>query len=257
MTDKDYLIDPKKRFSSRVENYIKFRPRYPPEIIEFLKEKKILTRKSIVADIGSGTGILSEIFLKNGNRVFGIEPNNNMRVAGEDQLKKYPLFISIDGSAESTGLKDKSIDVITVGQAFHWFNVLKAKKEFKRILKPNGFVVIIWNNRRKMGGGFSSQYEKFILKFGTDVKQVRKNENKIDGFYNYQRKVFYNYQDLDFTGLKGRLLSVSYIPLEGHPNYEKMLKELQTLFNSNKLAGKVRIEYDTEVYYGQLSALKI
>ena len=139
-------------------------------------EKELITKDSVVADIGSGTGILSELFLKNGNTVYGIEPNNNMREGAERNLQKYPNFISINGSAEDTSLKNESIDLATAAQAFHWFDVENAKKEFKRILKPNGSVVIIWNNRRKTGKVFSSQYEKFIIKYGTDYKEVRKNE---------------------------------------------------------------------------------
>lgn len=252
MSNRKYLVDPKKRFSSRVEKYIKFRPNYPPKIIDFLTEKKILSKQSIIADVGSGTGILSEIFLKNGNKVFGVEPNSEMRRAAEKLLNGYPNFVSISSSAENTSLLSNSIDLITVGQAFHWFDVDRTKREFKDILKPQGYAVIIWNNRRKTGKKFSSQYEKLILKYGTDYKEVRKNEKKIDQFYQYKRKVFYNYQDLDFESLKGRLLSVSYIPLEGEPNYEDMLKELYWVFKEYEQNGIVRLEYDTEVYYGKL-----
>lgn len=248
----NYLHDPKKRFSSRVENYIKYRPRYPPELIEFMISKNILSIQSNIADIGSGTGILSELFLKNGNKVYGVEPNTEMRNAAEKILQNYPNFISTDGSAEDTGLQENSIDLITVGQAFHWFNVDRTKREFKKILKSTGYIGLIWNNRRKTGKGFSSQYEEFVSKYGTDYKVVRKSEKNVNDFYHYQRKVFYNYQDLDFVGLKGRLLSVSYIPLEGHPNYKNMLKDLQIIFDENEQSGKVRIEYDTEILYGQL-----
>ncbi|MHA2035035.1 MAG: class I SAM-dependent methyltransferase [Promethearchaeota archaeon] len=253
MNNRKYLIDPKKRFSSRVENYIKYRPNYPPEIIDFLTEKKILSKQSIIADVGSGTGILSELFLKNGNKVFGVEPNSEMRRAAEKLLEGYPNFVSISSSAENTSLLSNSIDLITVGQAFHWFDVDRTKREFKDILKPNGFVVIIWNNRRKSGKEFSSQYEEFILKYGTDYKEVRKNEGKIDMFYRYKKKVFYNYQDLDFEGLKGRLLSVSYIPLEQDKNYDNMLKELYSTFKLYEKKGKVRLEYDTGIHYGKLN----
>jgi ubiquinone/menaquinone biosynthesis C-methylase UbiE len=253
MFDKKFKQDPKKRFSSRVDNYIKYRPSYPPEIIKFMTEKKILSKQSIVADIGSGTGILSELFLKNGNKVFGVEPNSEMRRAAEKILEVYPNFISISSSAENTSLLSNSIDLITVGQAFHWFDVDKTRKEFKDILKSDGYVVLIWNSRRKTGKGFSSQYEEFIIKYGTDYKQVRKNEKKVDEFFQYERKVFCNYQDFDFTGLKGRLLSASYIPLEEDPSYEKMLKDLKIIFDDNEEDGKVRIEYDTEILYGQLN----
>ena len=213
MVDNEYLTDPKKRFSSRVENYIKYRPSYPKEIIKFLTDKKILSKQSIVADVGSGTGILSELFLKNGNKVFGVEPNSEMRRAAERILEIYPDFISISSSAENTSLMSNSIDLITVGQAFHWFNFEKARTEFKDILKSEGYIVLIWNNRKKTGQGFSSQYEQFITKYGTDYKHVRKREQNVDVFFNYKKEIFHNYQELDFEGLKGRLISTYYIPL--------------------------------------------
>lgn len=253
MVKNGYLIDPKKRFSTRVENYIKYRPNYPPQIIEFLTEKKILSKQSIIADVGSGTGILSELFLKNGNKVFGVEPNSEMRRTAEKMLKDYPNFVSIHSSAENTSLLSNSIDLIIVGQAFHWFNVEKTRKEFKDILKSDEYIVLIWNNRRKTGKGFSNQYEKLISKYGTDYKQVRKNEKNIDEFFQYEKEIFYNYQDLNFEGLKGRLLSASYIPLEGNPMHKKMINDLKAIFEENKKNGKIRIEYDTEIYYGKLN----
>jgi ubiquinone/menaquinone biosynthesis C-methylase UbiE len=217
-----------------------------------MKDIKILTKDSIIADIGSGTGILSELLLKNGNKVYGIEPNDEMRKGAERNLEGYEKFISIEGSAEEILLPNNSIDLITAAQSFHWFNEVEAKHEFKRLLKPDGFIAIIWNNRIKTGEGFSSQYEKFILKYGTDYKEVRKNEKKIENFFDYEKKVFYNYQDLDFEGLKGRLLSVSYISIEEGPSYDKMLEDLQSTYNEHEVNGTVRLEYDTEIYYGQL-----
>ena len=252
MNGKGYLSDPKKRFSSRVENYIKYRPSYPPEIIDFLTDEKVLSKQSIVADIGSGTGILSELFLKNGNKVFGVEPNTEMRRAAEKILEIYPDFVSISSSAENTSLMSNSIDLITVGQAFHWFDIIKTRIEFKDILKSDGNIVLIWNTRRKTGKGFSSQYEQFITQYGTDYEQVRKNEGNVNEFFKYKKKVFFNYQDLDFEGLKGRLLSVSYIPLEDNPTHEDMINELVKLFKKNEQNGKIRIEYDTEIFYGKL-----
>ncbi|MBY9021191.1 MAG: class I SAM-dependent methyltransferase [Candidatus Lokiarchaeota archaeon] len=252
MSFKNLAPDPKKRFSSRVENYIKFRPSYPLKIIEFLKEKKILTKDSVVADIGSGTGILSKIFLDNGNQVYGIEPNKDMREAAEKILLGYPNFTSLEGSAESTGLEDNIIDLITAGQAFHWFDVDEAKREFKRVLKPNYNVVIIWNNRGKGGSEFNSSYENFMLKYGTDYKEVMKKEENVDRFYTYQKESFYNFQELDFNSFKGRILSASYIPLPDNPIFPRMIVELEDLFNKHQKNGFIRIEYDTEVYFGKL-----
>ena len=247
-----FYLDPKVRFSSRVENYIRYRPKYPQEIITFLKEKAILFDDTIIADVGSGTGILSELFLKNGNVVYGIEPNVDMRKAGEKLLEKYENFFSIEGSAESTGLDKKSIDLITAGQAFHWFDIDKTKLEFKRILKTNSYVVLIWNNRKKEGNNFSHEYENLVSKYGVDYKEVRKQESTVSKFYNYEMKIFYNYQVSDFKGFKGRFLSASYIPLENDPIFPKMISELEEIFSKYEKNGTIKLEYDTEVYYGQL-----
>ena len=252
MAEKKYLVDPKKRFSSRVENYIKYRPNYPLKIINFLKEKNTLAEDTVIADIGSGTGILTRIFLDNGNQVYGIEPNKDMREAAEKILQGYTNFSSLEGSAESTGLEENCIDLIVAGQAFHWFDVDEAKREFKRILKPSGSVALIWNNRGKAGSDFNSSYEKFILKYGTDVREVRKNEGNVDLFFNYQKETFDSFQELDITGFKGRVLSASYIPLADNSIFTKMILELEDLFNKHQRKGIIRIEYDTEVYLGKL-----
>jgi len=252
MVDKKLLVDPKKRFSSRVENYIRYRPSYPLEIIDFLEKKEILAKNTVIADIGSGTGILTKLFLDHGNQVYGVEPNKDMRDASEKILEKYPNFLSLEGSAESTGLEDNCIDLIIAGQAFHWFDVEEAKKEFKRILKPHGNVVVIWNNRGKGGSDFNSSYENFMLKYGTDYEVVMKKEANVDNLYNYQKESFYNFQELDFSSFKGRVLSASYIPLSDDPIFPKMIVELEELFNEHQRNGNIRIEYDTEVYYGKL-----
>ena len=159
---------------------------------------------------------------------------------------------SLDGSAESTGLEENSVELITAGQAFHWFDVEEAKREFKRIMKPNGNVALIWNNRGKAGTAFNSSYEKFILKYGTDYREVRKNERNVDLFFKYQKGTFYNFQELDFTSFKGRVLSSSYIPLVDNPIFPKMILELENLFNNYQQNGIIRIEYDTEIYLGKL-----
>lgn len=252
-------MEPKKRFSSRVDNYSKFRPSYPEVIISFLESEKVLYKDSIIADIGSGTGILSELFLKNGNFVFGIEPNIDMRNRAEIILKGYQNFHSIDGSAECTNMEENSINIITVGQAFHWFDQVKARKEFKRILKPEGYVVIIWNNRKRFGSKFLEQYEDLLLTYGTDYKKISNIQIDFEQFYGigknsegFIREVFDNYQFLDYSGLKGRLLSTSYAPLDDHPKYNNMITDLEQIFNKNNQNGLIRFDYETEVNYGRL-----
>src|ERR1043166_4864238 len=166
------MIDPTKRFTDRVENYLKYRPSYPAEIIPLLESACGLTRATIVADIGSGTGFMTDLFLKHGNRVFGVEPNAEMRTAGERLLEKYPGFVSVKGTAEATTLPDDAIDLIVAGQAFHWFDRTAAKIEFKRILKTGGWVVLVWNGFRVETSAVVCGYHELLLQYGTDYKEV-------------------------------------------------------------------------------------
>jgi len=245
------------RFSDRVENYVKYRPHYPREIITYLNESINFNEHKIVADVGSGTGISTELFLQNGNRVYGIEPNKEMREAGEKYLEKYKYFISVNGTAEETLLESDSIDVVVCGQAFHWFDVPKAKQEFKRILKENGYVVLIWNSRKIDTSDFLIAYENLLLKYGTDYEKVihktlESEDDKTIGMFYYPEKSyvesFENFQLFDFEGIKGRLLSSSYAPIDN----AEMLDELKNIFDKYNENDKVTFEYETKVYWGKL-----
>ncbi|MEP7234344.1 MAG: class I SAM-dependent methyltransferase [Ignavibacteriota bacterium] len=245
------------RFSNRVENYVKYRPNYPPEIISFLQNEIGLLPSSIIADIGSGTGISTELFLRNGNTVYGIEPNPEMRKAGEELLSEYPAFHSIDATAEATTLADASIDFLTASQAFHWFDVQRSKIEFARILKKSGWVVLIWNERILDSTDFLIAYEKLLHSFGTDYaevqhKNVKGNIATLFQKRSYGLRKFPNNQSFDFEGLKGRLLSSSYTPAPDSPNYQPMLEELRRIFEEYQCEGNVNILYNTEVFFGQI-----
>jgi ubiquinone/menaquinone biosynthesis C-methylase UbiE len=253
------MIDPTLRFSKKVEDYIKSRPGYPNEIIETLRSDCSLTPDSIIADIGSGTGILSEIFLRNGNPVFGIEPNNEMREAGERLLKNFPRFSSINGRAEETTLPAGSVDFVTAGQAFHWFDRTLARLEFARILKPQGYVVLAWNEMQTESTPLMIAYEQLLQTYAIDYRQVdhrRIDINVIREFFDpgyFKFKQFDNVQVFDYEGLKGRLLSSSYVPQAGHPNYAPLLEGLNEAFEVNQIDGGVKFIYKTLLYYGQLS----
>jgi len=251
------MSNTKERFSSRVEHYAKYRPGYPVEILEFLGEQCGLTSKSIIADIGSGTGKLSELFLGNGNIVFAVEPNSAMRAAAEELLGRTERLISIDGSAESTTLSDATVDIVAAGQAFHWFDRPKAKIEFIRILKPDGWVVIIWNERRLEATPFLRAYEELLLRYGTDYQEVR-HENtagELAGFFSPNKvivKAFENRQEFDLEGVTGRISSTSYTPEPGTEQFLMMVDALQQIFAQHAVNGRVVFEYDTRIYLGQL-----
>ena len=250
--------DSTQRFSSRVDNYVRYRPGYPPEVLELLKAECGLKPSSVIADIASGTGILTRILLENGNRVFAVEPNPEMRKAGEQFLARYPSFTSVAGSAEATTLDEHSVDIITAAQAAHWFDREKARREFVRILVPGGWTVLLWNERDTDATPFLREYEQLLLNYGTDYREVRHEHttDAIDMFFApspFQSKVFHYSQELDAEALEGRLLSSSYTPQPEDASYESMLRELRRIFDRHqRSSGLVSFEYSTRVYYGRL-----
>lgn len=246
------------RFTSRVETYAKYRPTYPPEVIQLLTVECGMTPNAVVADVGSGTGILSELLLKNGNEVLGVEPNQAMRAAAENLLRNYPRFRSVAGAAEATTLSPNSVELITAGQAFHWFDASAARMEFARILKPAGFVALIWNDRRLDSSEFLRNYEALLRRYGTDYAKVQDYNPRdvLTSFFapkEFKQKNFPNSQKFDFEGFRGRVFSTSYTPEPGNPSFEPMLKALRELFNNYQQNGRVAFEYDTKVFYGQLA----
>lgn len=253
-------MDPKSRFSSRVEDYIRYRPGYPPAVIETLAAACGLAPGWRVADIGSGTGLLTRLFLDLGCRVWGVEPNDAMRAAGERLLAAYPGFTSLAGSAEETGLPDASMDMVAAGQAFHWFDPQRARVEFLRILRPGGWAALVWNGRRPDSSPFMRDYEALLREFATDYREVNHRNveedlETIPAFFGgpFHRARFDNRQQFDFAGLRGRLLSSSYAPEAGHPNHEPMLAALRRVFDAHQRDGRVSFEYDTQLYYGRLA----
>ena len=244
------------RFSDRVEDYAKYRPHYPREILPYLQEIYSFQPSWDVADVGSGTGISTELFLQNGNRVFAVEPNAEMRGKAEAGHAPGGVFVSIDGTAEATGLAAGSVRLVVAGQAFHWFDAVKSRAEFARILSPGGVVVLIWNERMA-DTAFEKAYDALIERHGKDYKTTNHRnitDLQIEDFYrpaSYVLKQFPNEQRFDFEGLKGRLLSSSYMPKSG-PGYAPMLEDLQRLFDQYRQDGRVRVGYDTKVYSGVL-----
>jgi SAM-dependent methyltransferase len=254
------MTDPTQRFTGRVESYLKYRPSYPRAVLDLLAAECDLTSGSIVADVGSGTGILSTLFLENGNRVLGVEPNPEMRAAAEELVGGHPRFESVAGTAEATTLEDASVDFVTAGQALHWFDSERARKEFERILRSGGWAVLIWNLRRKDATPFLAAYERLLEAYRTDRGEVeiwRQDEGMADALFgpgSFERAAFDNQQVLDLDGLKGRLSSVSYVPAQGEPGSETMLREVEKIFNEHQTDGTVTVEYDTKVYYGRFQA---
>jgi len=244
------------RFSNRAENYARFRPGYPDALFTFIEAAMNLQPADNIVDIGSGTGLFAEPLLKNGHNVVCLEPNEDMRKAGEERLRKYPSFQSIRSTAEHTGLEDSSVDLITIAQTFHWLDPVAARLECKRILKRHGHVILAWN-RQTNHAEFGKKYTDLRNKYRMgEPGPVQIDPLVISDFFMPQQaisKTFANKQLLDFEGLKGQLLSKSYIPLPGHELYDAMITELIQLFIAYNENGLVTIEYETLLYWGKLN----
>jgi len=245
------------RFSDRVENYVRYRPGYPADVMGLLQRECGLAPGHMVADIASGTGIWTRMLLGNGNRVFGIEPNAEMRQAGERLLADCCKFTSLDGTAEATTLPDTSVDFVTSAQAAHWFDRERARREFIRILKPGGWLVLLWNERLTDSTAFLRDYEHLLLTFGTDYEDVRheRTTDAVNEFFDpapFQERGFELRQEFDCGGLEGRLLSSSYAPGREHPNHAATLHDLRRIFKTHAVGGHVRFDYQTRAYFGRL-----
>ena len=248
---------PLSRFSDRVADYRRARPSYPPAVVEIVRNSGALPTGAVVADVGSGTGLSSALFLEMGHEVYGVEPNAAMRAAAEAAYADQPRFHSVDGIAEATTLADASVDLVVAGQAFHWFDAAEARREFARILRPPGWVLLMWNIRRTEGTAFLRAYEALLQSHGTDYREVSGRWGRFESLFaggRFTERALPNVQVLDRDGLRARLLSSSYTPAEGDRGREPMLAELDAIFAAHEESGRVRIEYDTKLYIGRVHA---
>ena len=259
MTGPEPTLDPTARFTNRVQDYAAHRPTYPRELLGLLEREGVLRPTDIVADVGSGTGLLTELLLDNGNTVYAVEPNAAMAASAQSRLGSNPRFHAAAGRAEATGLPDASCDTVTAAQAFHWFDIDQSRRELARILKPGGPVVLVWNVRRTDSTPFLREYEDLLQRVGIEYKKIAAgwaDEVAIARFFapaGFESRHLENRQEFGFDGLRGRLLSSSYAPPAGHPRHEPMLAELRRIFDRHQQGGRVAFEYDVMVYWGRLT----
>ena len=246
------------RFSDRVDDYVRYRPDYPAALVDWLRREHGVDASWDVADVGAGTGISAKLLLDAGHRVTAVEPNAAMRAAAERWLGADPRFRAVDGRADATGLPDASVTLIVVAQAFHWFDEAATRREFARILRPGGLAAIVWNTRHLGGTPFLEGYEALLQRYGTDYTSVAERYADDDrmrawfgaGWRGTAR--FEHRQSLDFDALRGRLMSSSYAPKEGHPQHEPMIAALRGLFERCQQDGHISFDYDTRIIVGTL-----
>ena len=245
------------RFSDRVADYVNYRPSYPLEVVDTLISECGLSSQSMIADIGSGTGIFTRLLLDKNLHVAGVEPNESMHRAAEQQLSSYRKFSSTGGQSEHTGLADHSIDLITAAQAFHWFKRDETRQEFIRILKPGGQVALIWN-QRKLEQAFQKEYDAILRKYATDYNSVNHmniSYEDIAGFFSPNKVLafeFENTQVFDLVGFLGRMQSSSYTPAANTREHAMLVRAGRELFDRYECGGEIRFEYITRLYLGSL-----
>lgn len=254
------MLQPTRRFSDRVADYLRYRPSYPQEAIDFILRRSGLHPNHVIADIGAGTGMFARLFLERGYAVIGVEPNPEMRLAAETTLMDYPGFRSVDGSAEHTHLGDGEADLITIAQAFHWFDRAAARQEFRRVLAPGGHVAIVFNERLVDSSDFLAGYEALLKAQAPEYGRVdHRNVQHQDllGFFaggSLHAAEFDYRQWFDWDGLRGRAQSSSYVPNVGRPGHFEFMQSLRTLFDQHAEDGKISFDYKTRVFVGQLDA---
>jgi SAM-dependent methyltransferase len=259
MSSKELPVNPTGRFTGRAHVYRRYRSRYPREIIPLLQDKCGLTPESIVADIGAGTGMLAELFLENGNAVYAVEPNADMRDACEELTAQYPRLTCIDGTAEETRLPDDSIDLIAVGRAFHWFDHDKCRPEFLRILRPGGWVILAGlGPRRAKDEPVQRDYQEILNRHGIDYARLYSRYNVKEAVRRFfdgsaiQEAEFPGFEELNYEELEGHTLSLSVTPKPDHPGFPAMQEALKKYFDKYQRDGKLRLPTNCHIYMAQL-----
>jgi ubiquinone/menaquinone biosynthesis C-methylase UbiE len=247
-------------FTPLAEDYARYRPGYPAEVLDALVTTCGLTPDWVVADIGAGTGNLARLFLASGHHVVGVEPNREMREAGERLLAAYPTFRNLGGTAERIPLAAQSVDLVTVGQALHWFDVDQAKREFRRILRCPGWVAVSWNDRLPDASEFTREYDALTrtcaathpplcaVPFSVGIDRL------FEGMPTPRHASFSHTQRFDLPGFLGRARSSGYLPQAGAPGYTELAMSMTDLFHRHQHDGAVVFYYMAQLYVGQLQA---
>ena len=247
--------DPTRRFSARAEQYHSYRPGYPARLLDFLRDACALAPDHVVADVGCGTGLLAARFLENGNLVYGIEPNPEMRAVAERLLGGCSRFRSIDGRGERTTLPDGSVDFVAVGRAFHWLEPEAALTEFARIARPGGWAVILWFTR-KSASPFHAAYEALRAEYARGQPRTIHRRRELRDLlvaHGFRVEVSTDRRAATLESLEGETLSYSDAPAPGDPLLAPMRERLRALFDRHQRDGRVSLDYELAIHWKRLA----
>jgi SAM-dependent methyltransferase len=253
------MTDPRQRFTGRVDDYERYRQRYPAaEVIALLREWCNLDPSWLIADIGAGTGMLSEVFLNNGNRVIAVEPNAEMRAPCESLRSQWPELKVVDASAEETTLPDGSVDMVAAGRAFHWFDRDRALPEFRRILQPQGWIALVSAGRARDGSEQTEAFEKLLTGYGRDFSYIRAGLRVHDHMeeilpVDLHQAQIPSDQHLTWDEFRGHTLSLSVVPRPGDPGFEDFERALRVYFDQFAVSGVFAMETTCWITAGRLS----
>lgn len=251
------IIDSTKFYFGKQEDYSKYRPSYPKELFEFLVKDYNLKNKDIV-ELGAGTGKFSKIASVYCNKIYYVEPNIDMINKGKEYCNDCYNITFVNSSAENTKLPSYIADIIFAVQSFHWFDKFTVKEEVKRILKPNGYFAIIWNDWEDENNEFSKKYFKYVSEWNTKLtgrKYQHKNVDDRKNFFKdgmYASHIFIHSKQYNLEMLVGLSKSLSYAPKEGDIYYGEFIKGIIEIFNDYQNNDYVRFDFHTEIYIGRI-----
>jgi SAM-dependent methyltransferase len=251
-------IDPLRRFSNRAQAYCN-RPQYAEKLLAFLQATYVVSRRSVVVDVGSGTGYLTRLLLRSGCQVYAIEPNAEMRAVAETELGTRPGFVSLAGQAEHLPLPDASVDAVTVGQALHWFNVEEARAEFLRVLRPNGWCIVADNRAVEYANELTHAAEDICKRYFQDIGKAAEPPAKVLALfrdYGFNTLRLDNPYTCDEATYINGFLNSSLAPEPGSPNWERAAAELRALFEHHAVDGRITLPFETVVYHGRLKPVR-
>lgn len=244
-------------FTDRAENYLKGRPEYPAEFIEYLYNELGISKNDSIADIGSGTGKMSKLFLEKGNKVFCVEPNIDMRSLSNELLNHYKHYVSIAKPAEDTGIKSNVVDYIVCGNSYDYFDRNLAKPEFKRILKKTGKVIVTYYGQQneKVSEEIEELNSKYGLKQTYTIPQKNRDFSDIFTKDKFIEKIFEHKFSESYEDFIAGCLSSSHAPKPNTENYNLYCDGLKKIFNNNKTNEKLELTFRLKCLIGNVDDL--